>query len=287
MPAQANPLAPLLLRFALGVTFIWAGMGKIAADMSVSGSKAARLANWGVLSATGPSGSVVPHDSTSSPQGRPTPREPSDTPGGGRSDGDRAGVVRFASFEHAIVAVAQPVNTYTAADFPTEVKAKRVYGVALLLHAAGNPKLNDAGKTPMALLPAFAVKDKLPVYLAWAVAIAELAGGGLLLVGLLTRLAAFGIAGTMLGAIWLGEVGPAIQAGTTILGFIPEHPGGYDVALAPTGYVTLLWQIALLAMALAVLLLGPGALSLDGAMGKPKAPPPRPPAPKPAPPGGV
>lgn len=281
MPTPANPIAPFLLRLALGVTFIWAGMGKIAADIHVSGSKAARLANWGVLTPdTG--GSNVPADSTTSPQGRPTPKETGEgphTPSTGLPQ-TRVASAGERHVPHVIRPAAFAGDNYSAADFPTEVTARRVYGIALMLHAAANPRQNDDGKTPIPLWPAFAAQGKIPVYLAWAVALVELAGGGLLLVGLLTRLAAVGIAGTMLGAVWLSEIGPAIQNGTTILGFIPEHPGAYDVALAPAGYVTLLWQLGLLAMALAVALLGPGGLSLDGAMGKKPASGPKP-APKP------
>jgi putative oxidoreductase len=154
-----------------------------------------------------------------------------------------------------------------------------------MLHEAANPRPDENGKTPMALWPAFAAQGKAPVVLAWAVALTELLGGGLLLVGLVTRLAALGIAGVMLGALWLAEIGPAIQKGTTYLGFIPRHDGGYAVKLsADGGYVTLLWQLGLLAMALAIALLGPGALSLDGALGGRKArPAPRPAAPPPSP----
>lgn len=274
MPARCNPIAPFLLRCALGITFVWAGMGKVASDVSVSGTKAARLANWGVL-ATGANGSSIPGDSTTSPNDRPVPKEPN----GGRSETGNPGDVRIVADNggFSIIMANQTVSEYTASDFPTEVKARKVYGVALMLHAAANPRPNEDGKTPFPLWPAFAAQGQWPVYFAWAVAITELVGGGLLLVGLMTRTAALGITGTMLGAVWLSEVGPAMQAGTTILGFIPEHAGGYDVALAPNGYVTLLWQMSLLAMALSLTMLGAGGLSLDGAMGgKPAGPKPGP-----------
>jgi hypothetical protein len=84
-------------------------------------------------------------------------------------------------------------------------------------------------------------------------------------------------------AIWLTEIGPAIQSGNTILGFLPIREA-YAVALSPNGYVTLMWQVALLSIALALTTLGAGKLSLDAALfgaGSHK-PAPKPPAPRPA-----
>jgi putative oxidoreductase len=97
--------------------------------------------------------------------------------------------------------------------------------------------------------------------LAWAVAITELAGGLCLLLGLLTRLAAFGIAGVMLGAMWLTQIGPAIQSGKTTLGFLPDY-GAFD----GMKWEPLMFQFALCAAALALAFLGPGRLSLDTAL---------------------
>ena len=44
----ALTLPSFLLRLVLGVTFIWAGTGKLIGTMQVSGDDAARLANLGV-----------------------------------------------------------------------------------------------------------------------------------------------------------------------------------------------------------------------------------------------
>mgnify|MGYP005838202843 CR=1 FL=1 len=273
--SRSQSLAPLLLRLALGVTFLWAGMGKLFAEFEVSGARAARLANWGALErppapppevvppAVVPPGGI-PTPSGTAPNGRPVPREPLPPaePGTGR------------------IRPVYAQTDYTAADFPSPVRTRRVNGIALMLHQAANPAPREDGTTPMALWPAFAAGGRMPVYLAWAVAITELAGGGMLILGLFTRLAALGIAGTMLGAVWLTEIGPAIQSGKTILGVLPARADLYAIALAPDGYVTLLWQAALLAGALAIVLLGSGALAIDNAMRS--APPAPKPAPKPA-----
>ncbi|MDX2131869.1 MAG: DoxX family membrane protein [Planctomycetota bacterium] len=272
--SRSQMLAPLLLRLALGVTFVWAGMGKLFAEMDVQGERAAMLANWGSLEKApaktppAPEGDAIPGEARpegrpdAQPDERPVPRDPLPPATQGR--------VRPAYF----------ADTYDASDFPEPVRTRRVNGLALLVHAAAFPQAREDGSTPMALWPGFAAQGRMPVYVAWGVALTELAGGGMLLIGLLTRLAALGIAGSMLGAMWLTEIGPAIQKGQTVLGFLPDRPGLYTPAMSPDGYVSLLWQAALLAMALAIVLLGPGMLALDHAM---RSSPVRPPAPRPAP----
>jgi uncharacterized membrane protein YphA (DoxX/SURF4 family) len=92
-------------------------------------------------------------------------------------------------------------------------------------------------------------------------------------------MSAFSLAGTMLVAIWLTEIGPAVQSGDAILGFLPRREV-YAVAMSPGGYVTLMWQCALLAIGLALTTLGGGRLSLDAALFGGSAPAPKP-APKP------
>ncbi|CAG0952521.1 hypothetical protein PHYC_00278 [Phycisphaerales bacterium] len=278
---RTHSLAPLFIRVALGLTFIWAGMGKLFAEFPVSGEDAARLANWGQLEKAKPKTppeepAKVPEKPTDIPKDRPVPKEPlpeTEKPGGrsGMSDPTRAAIV-LAGFQ----------NEYAAADFAEPVKTRRVNGIALMIYKAANPQADAEGNKPFPLWPPAMATGRWPVYLAWAVAITELAGGGLLLVGLLARLAAAGVAGVMLGAMWLTEFGPAIQSGKTILGFIPDrgHDAVYAIALSPNGYVSLLWQLALLSMAVAVMALGPGSLALDNAM-RPRASAPKP-APKPA-----
>lgn len=97
--------------------------------------------------------------------------------------------------------------------------------------------------------------------LAYAAAITEIVAGLFLLVGLFVRVSAFSLAGVMLGAIWLTEIGPAIQAGTARLGILPGY-GLWDVG----AWKTILWQLSLLCSALALVFTGPGALALDNAL---------------------
>lgn len=86
-----------------------------------------------------------------------------------------------------------------------------------------------------------------PAAAAWLVTVVELVGGLLLLVGLLTRVAALLLAIDMLGAILL----VSMDLGVRTTG---EGPGA-DL------------NIGLLGCALALVLTGPGRLSLDAALG--------------------
>lgn len=155
---------------------------------------------------------------------------------------------------------------YTAADFPEPVRALRVHGLALTIHRAAHPlpvapPNGGAPVQPRAIWPASLGDGAWPRSLAWAAAFTELIGGVCLLAGLLTRLWALAIAGIMLGAIWLTEIGPAIQAGQTVLGFLPAYE-----RFAPLEWQRLMFQFALLMSAVALVFLGPGRASIDHAL---------------------
>ena len=224
-------VAPILLRLALGLTFLWAGLGKFAALEPVSGENAAILANMGVTLAPAPA----------------------TTP---------------ASFAPP---AAKPLS---ASDFPTPINTMRVNMIALMIHKAAHPAPKADGSEPMLLWPPKAAEGRLPVYFAWGASLAELVGGAFLLLGFLARLSALFVSGTMLGALWLANIGPALQSGNTRWGFLPNHElfAGGDAS-----YVSVLWPLTLLMASLSVLLLGAGALSVDSLLfGTPKAPPPKP-----------
>ncbi|TVQ62214.1 MAG: DoxX family protein [Phycisphaerales bacterium] len=124
---------------------------------------------------------------------------------------------------------------------------------------ANNPVgSRDDASTPPPIWPDVASTGNRLVLLAWAAAITELVFGLFCLFGFLTRFGAIGFVVTMLVAIWLTEIGPAVQTGATVLGFLPDRPP-FD----PGAWNVLLWQFALLMSALALLLLGPGRLSID------------------------
>ncbi len=91
-----------------------------------------------------------------------------------------------------------------------------------------------------------------PVVLAWAAAVAELLGGGLLVIGLLSRVWALGLAVVMGVAFALTSLEPLVTLGP----FGLEKPA----------YIKAVAQIALGTLALGVLLTGPGAVAIDHAI---------------------
>ncbi len=208
-----SSIAPLFLRAALAVTFLWAGFGKILETMPVKGQAAATLAGMGI---------IAPQD----------------------------GSIKAA---------------YEESDFPEEVRVRRVHGITLKVASVNGSASGDGG-APMPLVPAAVTQGSWPSRLAWACAITEVVGGLFVLVGLLTRLAGFSLACTMLAAMWLTQIGPAMQAGRTVLGFIPDHPPYATDAAGSPMFAMLLWQFSLLCAGLSLTFSGPGLLSFDRAL---------------------
>lgn len=283
-------LAPLLLRIALAVVFIWAGAVKLMTTMPVKGQDAAILANMGIGLKTGPlSPAVIPAPSKPSdpaaPAGMQPPERPLPAPGAEpRKPGNpsraepplrpEAKPIIVTQREAApsampmpLLALAAPASApasasaapaYTADQFPDAQEVLAVYGIAIGLHKASIPG-GPAGST-MALVPAAFGQGSVPIYLAWAAGITELAGGALVLIGLFTRFWSFAIACVMLVAMWMTQIGPAIQSGDTFLFILPNHPWNrMDL------FVPFMFQFTLFMMALALTILGAGSASVDGA----------------------
>lgn len=212
-------LSPLFLRLMLAVIFLQAGLGKILATHEVSPADAAILEKMGVTVAAQAAAPATPTDPAAAP------------------------------------ATEQPAATPTEAGAP--VKVRRVYALALGIHHAAYPEPLEGGAKVRALWPADLAAAGWPRRLAWAVTLTEVVGGACLLLGVLTRVWALALAGVMVGAMWLTQIGPAIQKGETVLGVLPA----YDVWGADWQF---LWiQFALLMSSLALLFLGAGRLSID------------------------
>lgn len=269
----AVSVAPIFLRVVLGATFIWAGLGKFIADMPVRGEQAAALANMGVASVQAKANSAAPEPAKpvkdpAAPKEAPN-EAPKDAPKKPKAEGPATdGTVRLASF--AVLPAQNSARTFTAADFPNEIPVARMYGIALAVQGAGQVPADSKAAFP--LFPPQVTQGQWPLYQAWAVALTELIGGFLILTGLLTRVASFCIAGVMLGAIWLTEVGPAVQSGNAIFFVLPgnrETFGG--------DWNTLIIQCSMLAMALNLMFAGAGGLSMDRAIaGRPVVSKPKP-----------
>ncbi len=149
----------------------------------------------------------------------------------------------------------------TAADYPEGGTVRMVETLALLIDSAANPPLDEQSNRADPIWPDAIGSGPWPRVLAWAVAITEVTAGLFILIGLLTRLSALSLFGVMLGAMWLTEIGPAMQQSATTLGFLPDH------ALHDFGAWRPLWmQFSLAMSALALMFLGAGPVSLDRAI---------------------
>lgn len=252
--ALALHIAPLLLRVGLGITFLWAGAAKLTQQMPVNDSNRAQLAQWGVIEAD------ASQTATPSPEpGQPSAAEDDAAPPAADppSEADDLNQLQNTTPESDEQANASLVALQTD---PAD-SVRRVYGLALLIDASANPAPLEDGTATMPLWPSGLASGKLPIYFAWAAAVTELVAGIAVLFGFFTRLGALPLAGTMAVAMWLTQVGPAIQSGDATLGVLPA--GMFD--LGPGGYVytQILWQLALLLMAGALFCTGPGLLSID------------------------
>ncbi len=286
----ALTLPTFILRLVLALTLLWAGIGKLVGDTTVTGGAAARLANMSVTLVPAPPISDQP-EPTPEPQSEILPDEPprelpetptpttengtpdpdsptettpdpesTDTPSADPED-DTNDIVLDPRTRADITRVQSTTSApKVASDFPDPMSVPRVYTIALLLDKAADPALTPDSRQLEPLLPPFVGQGRTPVYLAWCAAITECLAGTLLLLGLLTRLGAFSAVFVMCVAIWTTTMGPAAMGHTdSYLGFIPAASDPWN----PDSYAKLLWQLAVGAMALSVLILGPGPLSLD------------------------
>lgn len=247
---------PVLLRITLAMTFIWAGASKFMAPMALSPEQEATLLEIrsGVTPTNAPSESESDFDDSA-------PAELGDDPVAMErgftltlvQDGDAPTETPAESLDAAPPADADASPTYTGKDVLT-----------INIKEMATP--NAEGK---ALLPAFMGRGKMPIWIALSVSLAELIGGVLVLLGLLTRVSSLMIAGVMVGAIWLTSIGPVVMYGNPGWpSFMPILPA-LNYATAETAMGTFAawqswcFQLAMLMASLSLACLGPGSISLD------------------------
>ncbi|MBL8990576.1 MAG: hypothetical protein JNJ48_03240, partial [Phycisphaerae bacterium] len=154
-------VAPVFIRVALGLTFVWAGAVKLFSDTQYQGDQAAALANMGVaIAPSRPAGpatppapvnpSAVPSGASSAPgtpaappvmqppaqpipMGEPTAPRPG--PKGGLDPLAATLFVQPAGGAQPPAVPAAPPK-FTGADFPAPVSLRRVYQLALGISAA-------------------------------------------------------------------------------------------------------------------------------------------------------
>jgi uncharacterized membrane protein YphA (DoxX/SURF4 family) len=289
----ALTLPSLFLRLVLGITFIWAGTGKLVGTTLVVGDDAARLANIGVMPTTpdAPSSTTDPTDNAETPPTEPPQaavddpqvpdeEEPANEPTGDDLINQANEIIEQLSppaeetpdqsstgdDKASLQSVQYNGTRYAAADFPEPMEIRRVYTIALMLSKAGDPGLTAESNPIIPTMPAMVASKPWAKILAWAAAITELGAGVFLLLGLLTRISSLGTLSVMFTALWMTQFGPAaLHSSDAILGFIPRVADPW----APMSYIGLLWQLALAAMSLAVFFLGSGPIGIDRMLFKP------------------
>lgn len=218
----AMHLVPLISRLVLAAAFIPAGWGKVMGTSTVEGPEAAAIRT------------MLADPWKTTPTDASPPAEPSAADSGGDSGETTVNDGRPAADTEAGAeststdpadATPEP-EAAPASEAPLEIR--NVLGLATMLEAHGLP---------------------MPVVLAWIAALVELVGGGLLVIGLLSRVWALGLLVAMGVAFALTSLDPVLASG----------PFGLDI---PT-YTKAVAQLALGALALGVLVSGPGAVAID------------------------
>lgn len=273
-------LGPLLVRLPLAIIFLWAGLGKLVADVEIGPDHAVVLSAAGVRLPKAPApvegaptldqpladpppgdtpaGDAPAGDTDDSPSGAEpagAADEPGDPPSSPQARHDTAAPARIVLARHQDAPPASPA----AADDAT-LKVRRVNSLIILMHYAAEPEPSADGSTPPAIWPRALTAGSRPKILAWAACFTEIFAGFFLIIGLLTRFSALSLAGVMGVAIWLTTIGPAIQSGSAVLGFLPSHGAWSPEWQHP------LFQLIILMAALSLVCTGPGPISLDRAI---------------------
>ena len=247
-------LPPILLRLALATTFIWSGSGKFWGPVTLSPAQEATLS--AIKSGGAPAAS--PNQTPAAPDA-----DNADQNADQNADENASSTALAPRYQLILVQDTPDTDadqTDADQDQSVEKSASKYHTVdliALQIHSQATP--NQDGKR---LLPAFMGRGKWPIRLAYAVGVTELLGGIMLLLGLFTRLWSLGLAGVMVGALWMTAIGPVVVYGETGWpGFLPVLPAidHFDIA----AWMQWILQLNLLAGALSLACLGAGGLSFD------------------------
>jgi len=259
---------PLLLRVALAVVFMWAGIPKFGPE-TFKGEQAATLVQLGigqktVLAGTPPTegeaaspgqaDAAAPEDQEpTAPASAPSEGEPaeSDQPGPESPSGEAVpaedGSNQDSAPETSTEQAAQPeqpaaTERADGAGVQYEVHARKVEGLTIMLHNAGHP---------------------YPRIFAWIAMLTEAIGGAMLLIGLFSRVWGLGLAIAMVYAFVLTAL-PAIQG--QVDPAATNRALAFVAAFGKTAHLVQLsvfLQFILFVASWCIFLGGPGALSLD------------------------
>ncbi len=131
------------------------------------------------------------------------------------------------------------------------VQARMLHNITIMLDKAGHP---------------------YPVAFAWLAVITEVVGGALVIVGLLTRIWALGLAVAMAYAFYFAIYLPILTVGVDETGLYRIYESLRNIPdLEFQTRSTFFLQLSLFAAAASIFLTGPGALSLDRLLFRPRA----------------
>ncbi|GAB4518152.1 MAG: hypothetical protein Tsb0013_22300 [Phycisphaerales bacterium] len=270
-------LAPLTIRVALGLIFLYYGAGKLFyTDFALSIEQEATLVSLGVLEAR---------------PGGPQPPAPMDATGDARSvpafalirvqDGQEEDPRR--GFTEMLDEIEQQAQEQGASDEVQEA----IDDIAQQLEGAGDASTDEAsgdeagdtleprtvrrvyglvfamnGAAQRGHWPDFLSTGAWLERMAWVAGVTEFVGGFFIILGVFTRLWALSMLGTMVVACWLTQISPWLGKPDAFLGFLPPWPME-DVQTWIPAYQTLFFQLIIAAGAKAVLFSGAGAVSVD------------------------
>jgi uncharacterized membrane protein YphA (DoxX/SURF4 family) len=261
-------IAPLLLRTGLAATFIWIGTPMLR-TMDLTAQQTAILANADIRQpdaakppATTPPASADEDAEPASPDATETPSTP--PPLSGVSLTRRA--AQPDPDQPADAVIGSPA--YTAAQFEgTDQTARRWVLVALTALEAAQPVDDgDDATANRSILPTAVSNGGVWVKvgsIAFALIVAF--GGYAVIIGFFTRVWALGLALCTGLSMWVLELAPAWASRDGILGFLPD-PQISDPAASAEVWMPLMLHFVVLMTALALLIVGPGKLSLDHLM---------------------
>ncbi|MEO0511454.1 MAG: DoxX family protein [Planctomycetota bacterium] len=236
----ASTAVPIVLRLVLGVTFLWAGLGKAFDTAVFEPEQAATLAENELIE---------------------MPTQGSDD----RLDGGRVRARRVFGISLMLLngagggstaPQAPLVSADDNAESPmTDTGFEGIEGVTVEVEADQAETETRYSRT---LVPSLFASGAMAAVFAWLACITEIVAGAALMLGILTRIAGFVLSVVMGTAAWLTTVGPSVIAGQAAFGFLPAG-NLWDPAVLSV----FLWQTALLGMCLCLVMTGAGPLSLD------------------------
>lgn len=263
--ALSANIAPLLLRTGIAATFIWIGTPMLR-TMDLTPEQTARLANAEIRTPTPASiETPQPEPPADRPDTEADPTPPAPPPLAGISLTRRSTQPQT---EPDTSARTPATTQYRPEQFiGTTQQSRRWVLVSLTALDAAQPVDDGDPATPdRSVLPPSVANGGLWVKvssIAFALIVAF--GGWAVAIGFFTRVWAFLLALCTALSLWVLELGPAWAAHEGVLGFMPD-PQIVDPESATVIWMRLMLHLVVLLTSLALLILGPGKLSLDALM---------------------